>query len=187
MWHFTRDAGFHRIDLMHNDVKQYFRGSNVDCGSCSHKRIQYGVVFSVAGNLNGSDADMCCDVTGPSSSGSGDLFDFGSSSRSRTFTIFPTTSTAGRHLGFERDYICKLPFVACYVIMHKVYYCGVLNLTSRDVTLMTFTLEQIGVVSLNCTILYLSKRKYCEGTGKIPALGFAVQKYEKCDGKYIFS
>ena len=37
-------------------------------------------------------------------SGSGYLSGFGSHSRSRTFTIFPTTSTTGHHLGFERDY-----------------------------------------------------------------------------------
>ena len=30
------------IDLMHNDVKQCFRGLNVHCGSCSHARSQYG-------------------------------------------------------------------------------------------------------------------------------------------------
>ena len=29
--------------------------------------------FPEAGNLNGSNADMCSDVAGPSSSGSGDL------------------------------------------------------------------------------------------------------------------
>ena len=59
--------------------------------------------FPEAGNLNGSNADMCSDVAGPSSSGSGDLFDFGASSRSRTFTISPTNSTTGRHLGIKRD------------------------------------------------------------------------------------
>ena len=37
-------------------------------------RIQYDVVFPEAGNLNGSNADMCSDVAGPSISGSGDLF-----------------------------------------------------------------------------------------------------------------
>ena len=60
--------------------------------------------FSEAGNLNGSNAYMCSDVAGPSSSGSGDLFDFGSSSRSRTFTISSITSTTGLHFRFERDY-----------------------------------------------------------------------------------
>ena len=33
------------IDLVHNHVKQCFCGSNVHCGSCSHVRIQRGVVF----------------------------------------------------------------------------------------------------------------------------------------------
>ena len=60
-------------------------------------------------------------ITGYSSSGSGDLFDFGSSSICRTFTISSTTSTTGRHLGFERDYRPMLPFAACYVIMHNAY------------------------------------------------------------------
>ena len=31
--------------------------------------------FPEAGNLNGSNADMCSDVAGPSISGSGDLFE----------------------------------------------------------------------------------------------------------------
>ena len=74
--------------------------------------------FHEAGNLNGCNADMCSDMTGPSSSGSGALFDFGYSSRSRTFTISHTTSTTGRHLGFERDYKSILPFGARYVIVH---------------------------------------------------------------------
>ena len=43
----------------------------------------------------------CSDVAGPSSSNLGDLFDFGSSSRSCTLTVSPTTSTTGRHLGFD--------------------------------------------------------------------------------------
>ena len=30
---------------MHNDVKQFFRSFNVQSGSCSHERIQSGVVF----------------------------------------------------------------------------------------------------------------------------------------------
>ena len=60
--------------------------------------------FPEAGNLNGSNLTRVSDVAGPSSSGYGDLFDFGSSSASRTFTTSPTTSTTGRHVGFERDY-----------------------------------------------------------------------------------
>ena len=44
----------------------------------------------------------------------------------RTFTIPPTISTTGIHLGFENDYnypqaTTILPFWARYVIMHKVY------------------------------------------------------------------
>ena len=35
---------FDLIELTYNDVK-CFRGSNVHCGSCSHERIQYDVVF----------------------------------------------------------------------------------------------------------------------------------------------
>ena len=59
--------------------------------------------FPEAGNLNDSNADMCSDVAGPSSSGTGDLFDLGSSSRSRSSISSPTTSTNVRHLGIERD------------------------------------------------------------------------------------
>ena len=39
------------IDLMHNDVKQCFCGSNVHYGNCSHARIQYGVVFPRSGKF----------------------------------------------------------------------------------------------------------------------------------------
>ena len=66
--------------------------------------------FPGAGNLNGSNADMCSDVVEPSSSDSVDLFDFGSSCRSRTFTISPTTSTIVHHLGFDRDYNSRATF-----------------------------------------------------------------------------
>ena len=41
--------------------------------------------------------------------------------RSRTFTISPTTSTTGPHLGFERDYKYLTAFRACHATMHKVY------------------------------------------------------------------
>ena len=59
--------------------------------------------FPEAGNLNGSNSNMCSVVAGPSSSGSGDLFELSDRSRSHVLTIFPTTSTTGRHLGLERD------------------------------------------------------------------------------------
>ena len=70
--------------------------------------------FPEAGNLNRSNAEMA----GPSSSGSGDLFEL--SDRSNE-TISPTTSSTGRHLGFERDYNSHTAFRTCYVIIHKAY------------------------------------------------------------------
>ena len=60
--------------------------------------------FPEARNLNGSNADMISGVAKPSSSGSGDLLELSGKSRSCTFTISPTASTTGRHLGFDRDY-----------------------------------------------------------------------------------
>ena len=35
----------------------------------------------------------------------------------RTFTISPTASTPGRHLGYERDYNYRTAFRACYVML----------------------------------------------------------------------
>ena len=56
--------------------------------------------YPKAGNLNGSNADMCS-----SSSGAGDLFELlDRSNETIIFTISPTTSTTGGHLGFERDF-----------------------------------------------------------------------------------
>ena len=60
--------------VMHNDVKRRFCGSNVHCGSCRHARIQYGIVFPRSGKLCGSNADLCSDVVGPSSSYLSDWF-----------------------------------------------------------------------------------------------------------------
>ena len=60
--------------------------------------------FLEAGNLTGSNADMCSDVAGPFCSFLSNLFELSDRSRSRTFTISPTTSTTGCHLGLERDY-----------------------------------------------------------------------------------
>ena len=45
--------------------------------------------FPEAGNLNGSNADMCSDVAGPSSSGSGDLFELSDRSNTTYFYYFP--------------------------------------------------------------------------------------------------
>ena len=94
---------------MHNDVKHCFVDSNVHCGSCSHERIQYGIVFPGSGKFNGSNADICSDVAGPLSSGLGYLFELSDRSRSRTFTISHTNSTTGYHLGFECDYNSHTP------------------------------------------------------------------------------
>ena len=60
--------------------------------------------FPEAGNVNSSNAGMCSDVAGPSSSGTEDFLSFQTGLISQTFTTFPTTSITGRHLGFERDY-----------------------------------------------------------------------------------
>ena len=79
---------------MHNDVKQCFCSNDSNMAS----------YFPEAGNLNGSNSDMCSYVVGPSSSGPGDLFELSDGSSSCPFTISPTTSPTGRHLGFERDY-----------------------------------------------------------------------------------
>ena len=50
----------------------------------------------------------CSDKAGPSSCGSGDLFELSDWSNKTLdpifYTISPTASTTGRHLGFERDY-----------------------------------------------------------------------------------
>ena len=45
--------------------------------------------FPEAGNLNGRNADMCSDVAGPSSSGSGDLFELLDRSNTTCFYYFP--------------------------------------------------------------------------------------------------
>ena len=62
---------------MHNDVKQYFCGSKcivVVAVAVTHES-NMASHFTEAGNLNDSNTYKCSDVTGPSSSGSGDLFE----------------------------------------------------------------------------------------------------------------
>ena len=106
------------IDLMHNDVKQCFCSSKVHCGSCSHAQIQYGVVFPEAGNLNGSNVGMTVLMwLGRHLAARAICLSFQIDHRSRTFTIFPTASTYGRHLGFEHDYNYHTTFRTCYVII----------------------------------------------------------------------
>ena len=63
---------------MHNEVKQCFCGSNPIWRSSPE-----------AGNLNGRNSDMCSDVAGPSSSGSGDLFELSDRSSTTYFYYFP--------------------------------------------------------------------------------------------------
>ena len=83
------------IDLMHNDVKQCFRGSN------------------------GSNAGMCSDVAGPSSSGSGDFFELSDSLR---LLFPPLLALLVAILDLSVTTTSILPFGTFYVIMHKVYY-----------------------------------------------------------------
>ena len=45
--------------------------------------------FSEAGNFNGSNAYMCSDAAGPSSKGSGDLFELSDKSNKTYFYHFP--------------------------------------------------------------------------------------------------
>ena len=76
--------------------------------------------FPKAGNLNSSNAGMCSDVSGLLRSGSGNLFELSDSSRSRTFTISPTTSAIGCHLVFEHDYNYHTAFQGLFLcIMYK--------------------------------------------------------------------
>ena len=60
------------------------------CGSCSHERIQYGIVFPEAGNLNGSNADLWSNVAGPSRSGSGDFLELSDGSNKTIILLFFT-------------------------------------------------------------------------------------------------
>ena len=60
--------------------------------------------FTEEGNLNYSNAYMCSDVAGPASNRSGDLFELSNRSNTTYFYYFPTTSTTGVRLAFERDY-----------------------------------------------------------------------------------
>ena len=69
---------------------------------------------------------MCSDVARLSSSGSGDLFELSNSSRSRTFTISPATSTIlTANLDLSVTDNSHTAFGACHVIMRKFYYCEI--------------------------------------------------------------
>ena len=79
------------------------------------------IVGVVATNEYNMASDMCSDVAGPSSSGSGDLFELSDSSGSRTFTISPRPALPGAILYLSVTTATLLLFGACCVIMHKVY------------------------------------------------------------------
>ena len=79
--------------------------------------------FSEAGNLNGSNADMCSDVAGPSSSGPGDLFDFSDRSNDKIILLFPpllALLAAILDLSVTATLIPHNAFGACYVIMQSL-------------------------------------------------------------------
>ena len=79
--------------------------------------------FPEAENLNGRNADMCSMWLSRQVAALGICLSFQIGQIQRTFTNSPnTSSTAGLHLGFQRDYNYHAAFRACYVIMRKVYY-----------------------------------------------------------------
>ena len=78
--------------------------------------------FPQAGNLNGSNDDMCSDVAGPSSSGSSDSFELSDMSNEAIILLFPPLlALLAAILDFERDYNSHIAFGACYVNMYKAY------------------------------------------------------------------
>ena len=100
---------------MHNEVKQCFRGSNV----------YVGVVVTNESNMaaiNVNNAEICPDVAGQSRSCSGDLFELSDSSVFRTFIIPPLRALLVAILDLSLTTTPILPFGACYVIVHKVYF-----------------------------------------------------------------
>ena len=58
-------------------------------GNVVKNESNMALYFPEAGNLNGSNAEMCFHVARPSSSGSGDLFELPDRSRFPNFTISP--------------------------------------------------------------------------------------------------
>ena len=81
--------------------------------------------FPEARNLHGSNADMFSDVAGPSSSGSGDLFELSGLDRSNKNN--PKSLNKVMHywppcLDLSVTTAPILPFRACYVILHIKFY-----------------------------------------------------------------
>ena len=74
--------------------------------------------FPEVGNLNSSNAGLCSDVAGPTSSGSGDLFEF-QIALDHVLLLFPSLLAI---LAAILDLsMTTMPFWACYIIMRKVY------------------------------------------------------------------
>ena len=71
------------------DVKQCLCDLNLHCGSLVTHKSNMALHFRKAGNLNGINAEVCPDVAGSSSSGSGDLFELSDRSNTTYFYYFP--------------------------------------------------------------------------------------------------
>ena len=103
---------------MHYDVKQCFHGSDGMVVVVVMNKANMVLYFPEARNLNGSNADMCSDVAGPSSSSSGDLFEL-SDKLSETISLLfsPLQALEAAIL----DLSVNTSFGACFIIIHKVY------------------------------------------------------------------
>ena len=74
---------------MHNDVKQCFWARTCIVVFVVPHEFNMALYFPESGNLNGSNFDICSDVAGPSSSGSGDVFELSDRSNTTYFYYFP--------------------------------------------------------------------------------------------------
>ena len=74
---------------MHNDVKQCFCGSTCIVVVVVTHESNVASYLPEVRNLNGRNADMSCDVAGPSSSHSRDLFVLSGRSNATHFYYFP--------------------------------------------------------------------------------------------------
>ena len=86
------------------------------------ERIYYASYFLEAGNLNGSNADMCSEMAWPLIISSGDLFELSDIGLDSVLLLFPpllVLQAAILHLSATTTPI--IPFGACHVIMHKVH------------------------------------------------------------------
>ena len=77
--------------------------------------------FPEAGNLNGSNPDVCSDVAGPSSSGSSNLFELSDKSNETIIILFFTLLALLAAVLDLSVTVSHTAFGAYYVIMHKLY------------------------------------------------------------------